>query len=142
MSTLMAPPAPRRRTLERTGMTPEQELELLIREQEVDDTFFVRKAAGEISLEGPAPGGLSGTVSDFLGIAYDFDNLDPDAQGEMVDFLPREEKSLFSVGVPHGTMSTYTHHKCRCVKCKASFATYRRQKRAEAKAAGTPEVQA
>lgn len=137
----LAPPALKRRTLERTGMTPEQELELLISEQAADNVFFIRKPAGEISLDGPAPGGQDGHVVDFLGVEYDFDAFDPDAQGELVDFLPREEQSLFAVGIPHGTWSTYVNRKCRCRPCTDAAAAYFRQRRAEAKqrSVGTPE---
>jgi hypothetical protein len=122
---------PSRRTLERRGMTPDEELELLIAEQQADDVYFVRKPLGEISLEAPAPGGFEGSVSDYIGLEFDFDAFDPDASGEVVSYLPRSEESLFAVGFPHGTFNAYNNHKCRCTKCKSFFADYRRRKRAE-----------
>lgn len=121
MSALAEAPL-RRRALERAGMSPEQELELLIQEQTADDTFFVRKAAGERQLDG--------AVSELIGLEYDFDAFDPDAQGEMVSFLPREEDSLFSICITHGVRSTYTNLLCRCVPCKGAEAMYQRERRA------------
>ncbi len=118
---------PRRRVLERTGMTPEQELELLVREQTADDTFSVRKPAGEIH--------FSGTVAEQVGVEYDFDSFDAEASGEIVSFLPREEESLFSVGIPHGVRSTYTNLKCRCPLCSAANAKFIRENRAAKRAA-------
>jgi hypothetical protein len=142
MSALAEAPL-RRRTLERTGMTPEQELELelLISEQEADDTYFVRKPVGEVSLDRPALSSgfierYSGdpTFFDFVGIEYDFDSFGPHAQGQFVDFLPRERESLFAVGVKHGVRSTYTNLKCRCTPCRAANSAFIRERRADAKA--------
>ena len=36
----------------------------------------------------------------------------------------------------HGTISSYVHRKCRCLRCKKSWAIYRRKKNREAQAAG------
>jgi hypothetical protein len=125
MSALAEAPL-RRRALERSGMTPEQELELLIQEQAADDTYFVRKAAGECQLDGG--------VSELVGVTYDFDSFDSEAQGEVISYLPREEDSLFSSHVKHGLRSTYTNLKCKCVACRAAESAYQRERRAAAKA--------
>lgn len=121
MSALAEAPL-RRRALERAGMSPEQELELLIQEQTADDTYFVRKPAGERQLDG--------AVSELIGVEYDFDRFDSEAPGVVISYLPREEESLFSICVKHGIRSTYTNLLCRCVPCKGAEATYQRERRA------------
>lgn len=112
----------RRRTLERQGMTPEEELQLLVQEQKADDTYIVYRPNWTVSLDGPATG-AEGIVSDYLGT---------DEDGELINFLPRERSALTMPAlIPHGTLGGYNNHKCRCCKCRAAVAEYRRNKRAE-----------
>jgi hypothetical protein len=86
--------------------------------------YFIRKPAGELSLQAAAPAGFEGTIEDYVGVAE---------AGNLVAFLPREEESLFGVSLKHGRIGTYQNHKCRCGKCRGSYAEYRRGKRAEAR---------
>ena len=119
--TLAAKP-PSRRMLERMGMTPEEELALLIREQQKDDTYFIDRPAGEVSLDAPAPD-HSGTVSDLIGV-------DEDGRivlGESIGISGLADPRL----VPHGTLGGYTNHRCRCTPCRKANTEYRRKKRAE-----------
>lgn len=109
-----------RRSLERQGMTPEEELELLIAEQQADDTHIIRKPLNELSLDAPAPGGL-GLVSDFIGV---------DEDGEIISFLPREEGLIAGSKIPHGTRGGYTNYRCRCNPCRSANAEYVRARRA------------
>lgn len=111
----------RRRSLERATMTPEEELELLVAEQQADDTHFIRKQLGEISYDGPAPR-LDGNVEDYVGV---------DEDGAFVSFLVGAGESLFSVNVPHATFNAYNNLKCRCLKCRKFMTEYRRLRRAE-----------
>lgn len=121
VATLAAKP-PSRRMLERMGMNPEQELELLIREQQKDDTYFVDRPAGEISLDAPAPD-RGGTVADLIGVTEDGVIFLGESLGISGLADPRR--------VPHGTLGGYTNHRCRCVPCRKANTAYRRRKRAE-----------
>jgi hypothetical protein len=139
---------PRRRTLERTGMTLEQELELLIREQTTDDTHYVDVPGSQVSLDAPAPSGEGGTIGDEL-IGYDpWDlvdavvdlELDPAAvaySGPLVDHMPLRRGTVLTDPrkTPHGTAGAYQNHKCRCPRCRSAWATYVRERRAAQRAA-------
>lgn len=111
-----------RRMLERMGMTPEQELELLIREQQKDDNYFIDRPAGEVSLDAPAPD-HSGTVSDLIGVDEDGRIFLGESLGNSCLADPRV--------IPHGTLGGYTNHRCRCTPCRQANTEYRRKKRAE-----------
>lgn len=121
VATFAAKP-PSRRMLERMGMTPEQELELLIREQQKDDTYFIDRPAGEVSLDARAPGG-SGTVADLIGVDEDGMVFLGESLGSSCFADPRL--------VPHGTLGGYTNHRCRCTPCRRANTEYRRRRRAE-----------
>ena len=132
VATLAAKP-PSRRMLERTGMTPEQELELLIREQQKDDTYFIDRHTGEISIDAPAPDGY-GTMADLLGVGED--------GAVFIGDCRHAERGGPSVRlgfqgladpqqIPHGTLGGYTNHRCRCKPCRQANTEYRRKKRAE-----------
>ncbi len=124
VATLAAKP-PSRRTLERMGMTPEQELELLIREQQKDDTYFIERQPGEISLNAPwHAGGELREVGDLLQV--DEDGV-VSFGGEQFGHSALADPRL----VPHGTLGGYTNHHCRCARCRKANAEYRRKKRAE-----------
>jgi hypothetical protein len=142
---VMAPRAPRRRTLERMGMTPEQELELLIREQEADDTHYVDVPGWQVSLDASAPSGEGGTIGDELigrdpwelvDSAIDL-GLNPAPlaySGDLVDSMPPRRGLLVGglidpLNIPHATAGGYQNHKCRCVPCTAAWATYKRERR-------------
>lgn len=122
MSALAVAPLTRR-TLERRGMTPEQELELLINEQQADDTFYVDRPSGEISLDAPAPHG-EGTIGDLL--AYD-------EEGELLVMLPLPATPPLADANQHGTIYSYKRLSCRCLKCKAAQASFMREYRARKK---------
>lgn len=137
MSAVQTAERPSRRMLERQGMTPEQELELLIIEQQADDTYRISRPMHEISFDAPAPGSTEGTVTDVVGVEYDFAGL---ADGDyddpkIVSFLPREETNISSSNVPHGTTGGYRNHKCRCVPCtsaqRKAVAEYRARRSAQ-----------
>jgi hypothetical protein len=113
----MASLATKRRTLERGEMTREEELELLIAEQAADDTYHIRQPEGVLSLQSAAPAAFEGTIEDYIGV---------DETGSLVSFLPRVEESLFSVGFVHGTLTAYKKRKCRCTKCRAANAEWKR----------------
>jgi hypothetical protein len=107
-------------------MTPEEELELLIAEQQADDTFFVDRPAGEISLDAPAPNG-EGTIGDMIGY---------DEEGELAVFMPLPPASSpIGNASQHGTIYAYKRLECRCVPCKAAnaayLAAYRKRRRDE-----------
>lgn len=121
MSAVQAEQPLRRRALERQGLTPEVELQLLIQEQQADDVYFVGKQPKVVSLDSPAPKG-DGVVSDFVGVI----------EGQIVSFLPRGEESLFLISVNHASFDAYNNKGCRCRQCKTFMAEYRRQKRAAA----------
>lgn len=40
-------------------------------------------------------------------------------------------ESTSTTSVPHGTHAGYTHHKCRCIDCKAAMAAYQKAYRAK-----------
>lgn len=117
---VMAPRAPRRRTLERTGMTPEQELELLIREQEADDTFYVDRPSHIISLDASSPAG-EGTLADLIG-------YDPET-GEQIVCFPLPATPPLANADQHGTNYAYMNLKCRCRPCKDANSSYMREYR-------------
>lgn len=120
MSAVLAPPRRSRRTLEREGMTPEQELELLIAEQKADDTYFIDRPAGEISIDAPAPNG-EGTIGDMIGY---------DEEGELVVFMPLPPTSSpIGNASQHGTIYAYARLKCKCRPCKNAKAAYERERR-------------
>jgi hypothetical protein len=129
MSVVKATKPLRRRALERQGMTEEVELELLIQEQQVDDTDFVRPQEGlrVVSFDSPAPligmhtSHAEDAVANFVSVNED---------GEIVSFLPRSAESVFLVSFKHSTFDAYNNHGCRCRQCKFFMAEYRRQKRA------------
>ena len=120
VATLAAKP-PSRRMLERKGMTPEEELELLIREQQKDDTHFVDRPSGEISLDAPAPKG-EGTIGSLVG---------RDEDGQLISFVQPHVSLFDPTHIPHGTLGGYTNHRCRCTPCRKTNTAYRRRKRAE-----------
>ena len=117
VATLAAKP-PSRRMLERTGMTPEQELELLIREQQKDDTYFIDRPAGEVSLDAPAPD-HSGSVSDLIGVDEDGYIFLGESLGNSGLADPRV--------IPHGTLGGYTNHRCHCGPCRQANTEFRRK---------------
>lgn len=110
-----------RRMLERMGMTPEEELELLIREQQKDDTYFIDRPAGEVSLDAPAPWGR---IGDLLHLGEDGV---ASLGGERLCHSGLTDPRM----VPHGTLGGYTNHRCRCTPCRQANTEYRRKKRAE-----------
>ena len=131
-------------------LTPQQELEQLVAEQQADDTFYVVRPHGEISLDSPSPSG-EGTIGTEL-VGYDpWDDVDEaldnaellgrdpwalvdaaiDAHvdpvevaygGEIVSFLrPRRGDVLLDPqSIVHGTIAAYRNRGCRCVDCKAA----------------------
>lgn len=107
-------------------MTPEQELELLINEQQKDDTYYVDRPSGEISLDAPTPDGVA-TMGDLVGI---------DDEGEITVFFRPPPGALFeNQGPQHGTIYAYRRLRCRCVKCKKAQSTavaeYRARRKTE-----------
>lgn len=124
MSAVQAVAPLRRRALERIGMSPEQEMELLEREQKADDTYFVDRKEGEISLDAPAPNGL-GKVGDLLG---------RDEEGQIVCFMALPANGIFDPSA-HGSLYAYQRLGCRCNKCKGARAEYQRNYRAAQKRA-------
>jgi len=151
MAVMTAEPRLSRRTLERQGMTPEQELALLIQEQADDDTSYASTERGrEWSLDAPAPGSDGGSVGDemvgrdpwsLVDDAIDL-GLDPTEvayAGDIVDSIP-SRGGLFGGGlvdpnaIPHATAGAYQNHKCRCVPCTKAWATYKRERRAAKRA--------
>jgi hypothetical protein len=143
---------PRRLTaLERTLMTPEQELERLILEQEADDIYWVRPQDSGVSLDmsymsqvHDGPPRLVGEMVgrdpwDLVDAAIDL-GLDPTElafAGDLVDCLqPRRGDVLTDPrNTDHGTINAYANAKCRCLKCRAANAQYMRDYRAARKAA-------
>lgn len=125
MSVAMTACRQARRALERTAMTPEQELELLIAEQQADDTYYVDRPAGEISLDAPAPSG-DGTLGDLVGY---------DDSGELVCFapVPRASSPIGNAG-QHGTIYAYMRLRCRCAPCTDANSSYMRMYRARKRA--------
>lgn len=116
----LAPRALKRRTLERMGMTPEQELELLIAEQQADDTYFIDRPSHIISIDAPAPNG-EGTIGDLIG-------YDPDTE-ELITAFPLPPTPPMANASQHGSIYAYARLKCRCRPCKDAKATYEREKR-------------
>lgn len=120
----------RRRALERKGMTPEEELDLLIREQTADDTHFVARNPRDISLDTTSPNGdLS--LADLIGVNEDGEVVVFDVRATNGRRRPMGQRgSLCDLSqVPHGTLGGYNNHKCRCVKCRAAVCEYRRKQR-------------
>lgn len=121
--TVLAVAPLRRRALERKGMTPEEELQLLIQEQAKDDeTYSVSRPEHVVSMDSPLPSG-HGTISDLIGV---------DDEGDFHCYLPNPGAS-FPSGFPHG-YGGYTKHGCRCRQCKNGNAAYRRQRRSRGQA--------
>lgn len=115
----------RRRSLERMAMTPEQELELLIAEQHADDTYYVDRHEGEISLDAPSPDGHS-TLGDMIGV---------DEDGELIVFFSAHSGTAFDTQrSQHGSLYGYRRLGCRCAPCKRANATYMREYRAARRA--------
>jgi len=111
----------RRRALERKGMTPEEELELLIQEQARDDeTWIIRHPENIASLDSPRMGG-EGTNHDFIGV---------DEDGHIFSFLENPISPWAHNSLKHG-YGGYTKYGCRCRKCKDGNAAYRRARRAK-----------
>ena len=115
----------RRRTLEREGMTPEQELELLIAEQKADDTYFVDRPSFVLSLDAPSPSG-DGAIGDLIG---------RDEEGDLISFVGSAPAFAPDTTIPHGNRGRYTKYGCRCRPCKAANSAfireYRKGRRAE-----------
>ena len=132
MSTLAAAPL-RRRTLERQGMTPEQELELLVREQQADDTYFIDRKEGEISLNAPTPDGRV-SMGDLIGVGEEGETL--------VFFRPHSDTRFDDQKTQHGTIYGYRRLRCRCVPCTVAQSKAVREYRARKKAesAVSPQV--
>ena len=144
---VIAPASPRlsRRTLERTGMTREQELELLMQEQAADDTPYLTTPGWQVSLDAPVDDGhgtASSVGAEMVGrdpwplveAAVDL-RLDPAElayAGDLVDYLPPRRGEALSDPrkIPHGTAGGYTNHKCKCSRCRGAYAALRRQGRA------------
>lgn len=142
--TLARPPL-RRRSLERTAMTPEQELELLIAEQQADDTYFIDRPSHIISLDAPAPHG-EGAIGDLIGfdpwpaidsmIDAGLDPLDYDLDSdELLVMLPLPATPPLADVSQHGTIYAYRRLRCRCVPCTAAQAKAVREYRASRKRA-------
>lgn len=112
-----------RRTLERSGMTPEQELELLIAEQKRDDTDRVDRPSFVISLDAPTPDGKS-TMLDLVG--YDED-------GQLVSFIPGTRDCYDPRAITHGTRGAYTKFGCKCPPCRKANSDYIAEYRARRK---------
>jgi hypothetical protein len=124
VATLAAKP-PSRRMLERMGMTPEEELELLIREQQKDDTHFIDRPANEVSLNAPwRIGGELREVGDLL-------QVDEDGVVSFSEALGHRSPLADTRMIPHGTLGGYTNHRCHCGPCRQANTEYRRKKRAE-----------
>jgi hypothetical protein len=147
---------PRRLTaLERMAMTPEQELERLVAEQEADDTHYQITSGTayewQVSLDALAPTGDGGTIGaelvgrdpwDLVDACIDI-GLDPAEvaySGDISHTLPRRRGLLAGGGlidptqIPHATAGGYQNHKCRCRPCKTAWATYSRERRAARRA--------
>ena len=135
---------PRRLTaLERTSMTPEQELERLIAEQEADDTHYVDSRGSQVSLDAPWAGGTVGSEVigrdpwELVDDAVDL-GLDPTElafRGSLADLRPHRSAFANTGETIHGTANAYTNQKCRCEVCSAAWAKYMREYRASRKAA-------
>lgn len=145
MSAVLTPRRRRYTALERETMTPEQVLDLLIAEQEADDTHRAHVPAAQVSLDAPVTdrtGGYDeGTVgSELLGYdpwglvdaAIDL-NIDPSAlaySGDLVSGI----RLPGLVDVRHGTLTGYRKQGCRCPKCRKAnsehVAAYRARKAA------------
>lgn len=96
------------------------ELDLLIAEQEADDTHIVRP---EFREQIPLTEGLSNCIG-----------VDG---GEIVTNLPRPARGSLLIGTAtwHGTNGGYQNHKCRCVPCKSAHADVQRRYRQRRSAA-------
>ena len=106
-------------------MTPEQELELLIAEQQADDTYYVDRREGEVSLDAPSPDGKS-SLGDLIGV---------DEDGELIVFFrPYSDTAFDTQKSQHGTLYGYRRLGCRCVPCKRANACYMREYRAARRA--------
>lgn len=124
MSAVLTAARPRgRRSLERSGMTPEEELELLIAEQQADDVYTISPPHGQVSLDAAAPDG-KGIVADLIGVTED---------GEIVSFFRPVSLLADVTQTPHG-YGGYTKYGCRCLKCRKANADYRREYRARRRA--------
>jgi hypothetical protein len=147
MSAATAIAPPRRRTLERTGMTPEQELELLISEQRADDTHYVDVPGSQVSLDSPAPSGEGGTIGDEMIGRDPWDLVDACIDlglepaevafsGDLVDNMPLRRGGVLTDPrkINHGTINGYTNHKCKCAHCRGAWAKYLREYRAARRA--------
>lgn len=93
-------------------MTPEQELELLIREQEADDTYFIDRPADHVSLD----------------VVRDLIMVDPET-GELIVDFPLPPTPPLANAHQHGTNYGYMHLKCRCRPCKDANSSYMREYR-------------
>ncbi len=114
----------RRRALERKGMTPEEELDLLIREQKADDeAWTVSRPENVVSLDAQTPSGEA-CIGDLIGV---------DDLGERFCFLPHSVSPLTPSNFAHG-YGGYTKHGCRCRQCKDGNAAYRRARRSRGQA--------
>lgn len=110
-------------------MTPEEELELLIAEQQHDDTYFIDRREGEISLDAPTPD-RTRTIHDLIGV---------DEDGEVVTFLRNAAHLNYSPlrdprQTVHGTIYAYRRLRCKCAPCKAAQAKAVREYRARRRA--------
>lgn len=120
-ATMAAAPL-RRRALERKGMTPEEELDLLIREQQADDTYFIGRPEGDISLDVPAPGGCD-YIRDLIGVDEDGELFIGSAARSSISPIKVRLGSGGVLGsVRHGTIYGYRRQRCRCCKCRKAQA--------------------
>lgn len=126
---------PTRRMLEKQGMTREQELDLLIREQAADDTHRQdHETRGGVSLDAPASGGTVG--SEYVGydpwelvddcIDLGLDPAEVAYSGPIVEEMPRRRGDVLTdpQSLPHGTKNGYVNHKCRCPHCTTAWNEY------------------
>lgn len=128
-------------------MTREEELELLIAEQERDDTSFISTPTMQVSLDAPVLGtdGPSTVGAEFVGrdpwelvdAAIDL-GLDPAEvaySGTLVDHVSQRGEALADPRkIAHGTLHGYTRQKCKCARCKGAMAAWKKQRRAELRA--------
>lgn len=127
-------------------MTPDEELEFLIAQQQADDsTHYAESESGWfISLDAPAPDG--GRIGDSIGrdpwglvddvIDVGLDPAEVAYAGDLIADIPFRGGGALADprSIPHGTMGGYSNHKCRCGDCRGAYASYRRTKRAHTRA--------
>lgn len=103
--------------LEVNGMTHKEELELLMQEQQADDTPRIIPQENTVSL----------SIGDLVGV---------DEEGAVISFFkPSNDHAFMTGGTPHGTIYAYRRLKCKCDACKAAQAKSVREYRAARKQA-------